>query len=112
MPYIKIETNAELSDSAELLKKLSLTAAEGIGKPESYIMTSFSRPVEMTFGGSSDDTVFIECKSIGLRKDMTEGLSALLCSFCRKELNVDENRVYIEFSNAEGVMWGWNGGTF
>ena len=112
MPYIKIETNADVKDSSGLLKKLSSTAAKGIGKPESYVMTSFSPVQEMTFGGSSDDAVFIECKSIGLSQDMTKDLSAILCNFCKDELNVPENRVYIEFSNAEGAMWGWDGRTF
>ncbi len=46
------------------------------------------------------------------KADQTAGLSALLCSFCKEELNVPEDRVYIEFSSAEGVMWGWNGRTF
>ena len=66
----------------------------------------------MTFGGTEEPAVFIECKSIGLKKGQTAGLSALLCSFCKEELKVPEDRVYIEFSSAEGVMWGWDGRTF
>ena len=112
MPYLKIQTNAEVSNKADLLKKLSSAASKGIGKPETYIMTALSQVDGMTFGGSSDPSVFLECKSIGLKADQTAGLSALLCSFCKEELNVPEDRVYIEFSSAEGVMWGWNGRTF
>lgn len=112
MPYVKIQTNASVSDQAELLKKLSAAAAEGIGKPETYIMTAFSSVESMTFGGTSEPAVFIECKSIGLKEEQTAGLSALLCSFCKDELNVPENRVYIEFASAKGVMWGWDGRTF
>ncbi len=112
MPYIKIQTNAETLNKSELLKKLSRVASGGIGKPEMYIMTALSQVDEMTFGGTSDPSVFLECKSIGLKADQTAGLSALLCSFCKGELNVPEDRVYIEFSSAEGVMWGWNGRTF
>lgn len=111
MPYIKIQTNAEVSDQAGLLKKLSAAAAQGIGKPETYIMTALSSIESMTLGGTSDPTVFIECKSIGLKEEQTAGLSDLLCSFCKDELNVPKDRVYIEFSNATGAMWGWDGKT-
>ena len=112
MPYLKIQTTAEVKDKQGLLEKLSSTASKGIGKPETYIMTAFSSVEAMLFGGSSEPSVFIECKSIGLKEDQTSGLSALLCSFCKAELNVPENRVYIEFSSAKGVMWGWDGRTF
>ena len=112
MPYLKIQTNAEVSDKDALLRKLSSAASGGIGKPEAYIMTALSLVDSMTFGGSSEPAVFIECKSIGLKKEQTASLSALLCSFCKEELNVSPDRVYIEFSSAEGVMWGWDGRTF
>ena len=112
MPYIKIQTNAVVSDKADLLKKLSLAASGGLGKPESYIMTALSLADSMTFAGTPEAAAFIECKSIGLKKDQTAGLSSVLCSFCKDELNVPVDRVYIEFSSAEGVMWGWDGRTF
>ena len=112
MPYLKIQTIAEVKDKQELLKKLSSAASKGIGKPETYIMTAFSSVEAMSFGGSSEPAVFIECKSIGLKEDQTAELSALLCSFCKDELNVPKDRVYIEFSSAKGVMWGWDGRTF
>ncbi|MEA1911168.1 MAG: phenylpyruvate tautomerase MIF-related protein [Spirochaetota bacterium] len=112
MPYLKIQTNAEVKDKQELLKKLSSAAASGIGKPEAYIMTAFSYMENMTFGGTEEPTVFIECKSIGLKEEQTAGLSALLCSFCKDELNVPVDRVYIEFASAKGIMWGFDGRTF
>jgi len=112
MPYLKIQTNAELVNKQELLEKLSKVASVGIGKPETYIMTAYSTVETMTFGGNSEPAVFLECKSIGLQEEQTAGLSALLCSFCKDELGVPEDRVYIEFSSAKGVMWGWDGRTF
>ncbi|MDB9356503.1 phenylpyruvate tautomerase MIF-related protein, partial [Nodularia spumigena CS-587/03] len=27
-------------------------------------------------------------------------------------LGVPENRIYIEFADAQATMWGWNGATF
>ncbi len=112
MPYIKVQTNQKVEKKEKLLKKLSAQMAEKLGKPESYIMTALEAEVKMTFGGSTEKTAFIEVKSIGLKESMTEELSQIICSFAEKELGINKNRVYIEFADAPGSMWGWNGGTF
>ena len=112
MPYIRIETNQSVTDSKTTLKKLSAAAAAAIGKPESYVQTSLDPGREMTFGGSDEPTAFIQCKSIGLPQSKTTEISASLCAFCASELSIPEERVYIEFADAAGRMWGWNGGTF
>ncbi len=112
MPYIKVQTNSEADDGAGLLKKISASAAAALGKPESYVQTSLEDGRLMTFGGSTDPTAFIECKSIGLPEGRTGDLSALLCSICSEDLGIPANRIYIEFIDAAGRMWGWNGGTF
>ena len=39
-------------------------------------------------------------------------LSAALCDLLGQELGVPRDRIYIEFSNASGPLWGWNGATF
>ena len=31
---------------------------------------------------------------------------------CPLGLVFPQQRIYIEFTNADGAMWGWNGGTF
>jgi phenylpyruvate tautomerase len=112
MPYIKIQTNQPVADKKEALKKLSAVSAKAIGKPETYVQTALEADAEMTFGGTGAPTAFIQCKSIGLSSSQTEGISAALCAFCENELQVPQNRVYIEFAGAAGNMWGWKGGTF
>jgi phenylpyruvate tautomerase PptA (4-oxalocrotonate tautomerase family) len=111
MPYLKMQTNQNIEDR-ELIKKLSAKIANELGKSESYVMVAFESEVEMSFGGTKKPAAFIELKSIGLKKSMTEGLSKMLCNFAKEELNIPKNRVYIEFIDAPGKMWGWNGGTF
>jgi len=112
MPYIKLQTNQKVEKEANLLKKLSTEMAEKLGKPESYIMTALESELMMTFAGSTEDTAFIEVKSIGLKESVTEELSQFICEFMKNELGIKKNRVYIEFKDASGSMWGWNGGTF
>lgn len=112
MPYIRLQTNVRVTDGGSLLGRLSSAAAAAIGKPEAYVQTALDGGRTMTFAGSDDPTAFIECKSIGLGEGQTADISAVLCSFCAEELNIPEDRVYIEFTGAVGRMWGWRGGTF
>ncbi|SDH37790.1 phenylpyruvate tautomerase MIF-related protein [Halanaerobium congolense] len=112
MPFIKVQTNQKVKKEEELLKKLSAEMAEQLGKPESYIMTALEAELKMTFGGSKEKTAFIEVKSIGLKQSMTEELSQFICEFIEQELEIEQDRIYIEFADAPGAMWGWDGGTF
>ncbi|NET37460.1 MAG: hypothetical protein F6K19_36455, partial [Cyanothece sp. SIO1E1] len=34
------------------------------------------------------------------------------CTKINQTLGVPPNRIYIEFADAQGGMWGWNGSTF
>ena len=114
MPYLKIQTNSEIAADAQqqLLKRVSKTVAERLGKPERYVMTALEQRVPMTFAGDNAPTAYLELKSIGLPADQTPDLSQALCSVIHEELGIALDRVYIEFSDAPRAMWGWNGGTF
>lgn len=112
MPYIKVQTNQKVEKEEKLLKKLSSEMAEKLGKPESYVMTGLDSELTMTFGGSTEKAAFIGVKSIGLSESMTADLSKFLCNFLEKEIGIKKNRVYIQFVDAPGSMWGWDGGTF
>ena len=114
MPYLKIQTNHALDPglSTALIKSASRLVADGLGKPERYVMVALEPPVPMVFAGSDAPTVFMELKSIGLAENKTAGLSASLCQLVNTELGVPAERVYIEFQDAPRKMWGWDGGTF
>jgi len=114
MPYLNIETNLELSPEQQtgLLKKASTAVAAMLGKPESYVMVGLQQRRQMLFAGSDAPLVYAELKSIGLPQQRTTELSAGLAELFSGEIGVEAGRVYIEFSDAERPMWGWNGGTF
>jgi phenylpyruvate tautomerase len=114
MPYLKIQTNQEIDTSTQqaLLKNASSLIAEQLGKPESYVMVAMDPPRPMLFAGSDEPTAYLELKSIGLPASATTQLSNALCKMVSENLSVDQNRVYIEFADAERHMWGWNGATF
>jgi phenylpyruvate tautomerase PptA (4-oxalocrotonate tautomerase family) len=43
---------------------------------------------------------------------LTADLSKSLCGLLHHIMNIPNNRIYIEFSDVEPGMWGWNGETF
>lgn len=114
MPLLKIQTNVNLGDSEkqQVVSELSVVTAEALGKPERYVMVILESGIPMRFAADSAATVYAELKSISLPENQTESLSATLCAALTKAMTVQGERIYIEFSNVERHMWGWNGATF
>ncbi len=116
MPLIKVQTSVSAPEKSAvegLLKSLSAKLAKHLGKPESYVMTAFDPGVAMTFAGTTEPVCYVEIKSIGsMSAAQTKAMSQDFCQQIKEALGVDPNRVYIEFADAKGSMWGWNGSTF
>jgi phenylpyruvate tautomerase PptA (4-oxalocrotonate tautomerase family) len=114
MPYLKIQTNVNVPENRmkSTMAKLSQLTAKQLGKPESYVMVALQPGIAMMLGGNPDPLAFVELKSIGLPESKTSSLSKAICEALESELNIRKDRIYIEFANADGGMWGWNGGTF
>lgn len=116
MPLIKVQTSVSAAEKSEvdtLLKGLSAKLARHLGKPESYVMTAFEPGVPMTFAGTSEPVCYVEVKSVGsMQPEQTKAMSQDFCQQINEALGVDKNRIYIEFNDAKGYLWGWNGSTF
>jgi len=114
MPLLKITTSVPpASEHGKLLADLSQLCADRLGKPESYVMTAIEHPSLMTFGGSTNPACYVELKNVGrFTSELTQRLSAELCERLSAGLGVARNRIYIEFADAEGYLWGYDGETF
>jgi phenylpyruvate tautomerase PptA (4-oxalocrotonate tautomerase family) len=115
MPLVKVQTSVQPTDVDRdtLLKRLSQQTAALLGKPESYVMTLLEPGLSMTFAGTPDPVCYIELKSIGkLTPDQTRRISQEFCTLIETALGVPAKRTYIEFADAQGYLWGWNGSTF
>ncbi len=116
MPLIQLKTSISKPESTvieSLLKTLSAKLAQHLSKPESYVMTAFESDVNMTFAGTLDPVCYIEIKSIGnMSPAQTTAMSQDFCETIEDKLGVSKNRTYIEFADAKGSMWGWDGKTF
>jgi len=114
MPYLKIQTNKAIDETSQnaLMKKASATISAQLGKPVDYIMVAIDPPRPMIFAGNNEPTAYLELKSIGLSASDTTDVSSALCNLVSEELSINKQRIYIEFTNSERSMWGWNGATF
>ncbi|MGK7918580.1 MAG: phenylpyruvate tautomerase MIF-related protein [Trichodesmium sp.] len=117
MPLIKVQTSVskpEKDTIDSLLKNLSSGMAKHFSKSESYVMTIFESDIPMTFGGNSNEPVcYMEIKSIGsMNPNQTKAISQDFCQQINQVLGIPTNRIYMEFSDAKGSMWGWNNSTF
>ncbi len=114
MPYLLLKTNQSIAaaPARALLADTSKSVAAALGKPERYVMVALEQGCPMLFGGSDAPLAYLELKSIGLPAERTGELSATLAAVVGRHLGVAADRVYVEFADASGPMWGWNGATF
>lgn len=116
MPLLNLFTSAAPArppERAALLARLSTLLARELVKPERYVLVALEPRAEMSFGGSTDPACYAELKNVGtLSAARVEELSRTLCDELAHGLGVASDRIYIEFTNADGSLWGWDGGTF
>lgn len=94
------------------MKNITSVLMNELGKPEKFIMVAIEPVTDMLFSGSSDPAAFVELKSIGLPPEKITGLSATICTLLNEKLSLPPDRIYIEFTDSPGNMFGWNKGTF
>jgi phenylpyruvate tautomerase len=114
MPYLKLNTNVPIENqqSTQLLSQLSKLMAQETGKPERYVLVELIASQAMLFADTHEPLAYLECKSIGLSPSQAKSISAAVSHTLNENLQINTDRIYIEFSNCPGEFWGWNGSTF
>ena len=114
MPYLLIQTNQSMDDTQrhKLMQKSSRLVADLLGKSENYVMVAIQSSVSMLFAGNDQPLAYLQLKSLGLSESSTVDYSKSLCELMNQVLDINPNRIYIEFFNSERHMWGWNQQTF
>jgi len=116
MPLVKVTTSQspETEQAADaLLLRLSSLTSRLLGKPERWVMTVLDAKARLAFAGTLEPACYVEVKNIGrFSPETTANLSALLCDELSRALGVPTNRIYIEFSDAVGHLWGHDRATF
>ena len=114
MPLLKLETTVALSETKRnaLLGSLSKLVAEGIGKPEQYVLVT-AQHTPMLMSGKPGDAAFVDIRSIGgLSGDVNCRLSQKVCEVLKEHLSIAPERVYLNFTDVKATHWGWNAATF
>ncbi|MCC6878090.1 MAG: hypothetical protein IT378_27505 [Sandaracinaceae bacterium] len=113
MPLVHVFPSREPEHPVALMRALSRAVAEATGKDERWVMVRVAAAAPALFGGSDAPCCYVELKSIGtLGEEGAARLSAALCGIVAEHLHVSPDRTYVELTDAEPDMWGWNGGTF
>jgi len=114
MPYLKLQTNLELSNNRKknLLNDIISLVSKELDKPEKYVMTIIQDGQIMVFGSSDDPLVYLEFRSIRFPENQTKSLAKSLSHFVKSRLDVEPERIFIQFVNSDPHMWGFNASTF
>jgi phenylpyruvate tautomerase len=116
MPLIELDTSCDLKTPErrqELAKQLSGLAAQGIGKPEQYVMACVRDNVAMSMSGTSEAAALVSVKSIGgLSREVNQKLAKEISGALQAELGIGVERIYLTFTELPPSHWGWNAGTF
>ena len=115
MPLMILRTNATVTDqrAKTLLAECSKKVASLTGKPEAYVMTLFGRVGAMTMAGTDAPACLVEIRGVGkMSGEQTKAISRALCGVLAEALGVESRRIYLNFMDVTGSMWGWDGDTF
>lgn len=112
MPLLELTTNTKINNCQHIAQRASKLTADILGKPESYVMVKIQPEQALIFAGTDEPAAHVKLKSLGLPESNTADISSRLCSFINENLSISSARIYIEFSNPERHMWGWDKRTF
>ena len=115
MPLLKLYTSAAVpkDERDELLYRLSTAVAQGLSKPESFMMVVLDDNLPMLMGGVAATAALLEVRSVGaISPAQASSLTARLTQLVSQALQLPPDRVYCTFEGVAGAMWGHNGNTF
>lgn len=114
MPLLHISVNQIVATDKKqtVMKEASALTSTLLGKPEAYVMIKLDDDADILFAGTDKPAAHLLFKSLGLPEDKTAQFSEALCQFINQQFDIDVGRVYIEFTNGERHLWGWNNKTF
>jgi len=114
MPMLTLKLNKPLTGAEHeaALAALSSAVAEGLSKPERYVMVCLQPDTHLMFAGDTSPAAAGELASIGLSASQTAPLSKLLCGVIERQFAIPADRVFIVFRDVDRPFWGWDAKTF
>ena len=113
MPFIKVNTNSEVSAAqAEIIKsKLGLAITAIPGKSEGWLMVSVSGGQQLWFRGTPEPAAIAEVSLYGSASgNALSTLTAHITGILTDTLGIASDRIYVSYMMTD--QWGWNGANF
>ena len=113
MPLLKLQLSSRLEGDkkATVLTALSKLLAEGLNKPEKYVMVVIE-DASIIMSGEIGPAAFVDVKSIGgLDGNVNKTMSGKLCAFLKDNLGIPTDKIFINYTDMNAGNWGWNGST-
>jgi len=114
MPLLKVQLTEELSGEKKSLMHTGLCeiVSKVLAKPVSYIMVIIEK-TDISMAGQCGNASYIELRSIGgITSKNTAAITEMVTNYVNKETGIPSERIFINFSDIPGSLWGWNGSTF
>jgi phenylpyruvate tautomerase len=114
MPLIQLKVSVPVSDHVrdDLLAKASTALAQATGKPEAYIMVTLES-CAARMAGTSEPAAFADVRGIGgLSRDVNAAISKAISDLFGEILAIEDDRIYLTFTDVAATNWGWRGATF
>ncbi len=116
MPLVKIQYSKKININSfeSLSNELSSKIASLLGKSIDFVMIIFEASDFQYFGGDAEKaSLYIEVKNVGtISPETSNEITSFLTNTLNFNCEVESSRIYIEFSDSERHMWGWDGKTF
>lgn len=111
MPYVRVETNIEVTEqqAGALLTELTAALSRITGKPESVVQVAVHDKVRMLMGGTVQPTAHVAVKGIGFRDEQAGPATEALCRIMASTLLIKGDRVFVTFESFSASMWGKDG---
>lgn len=113
MPVVTVSTNVTLSadQSQRILTELTEFVVRELNKPKAYVQAQIQGGCQMQFNGTSDRCAFVELRAVNFPKDRAGVLTDQLTQLLKNHLQLQSDRVFINFLDVPPQLWGWNGAT-
>ncbi|MGN0576446.1 MAG: phenylpyruvate tautomerase MIF-related protein [Ruminococcus sp.] len=113
MPFIKVMTNASVSENEKNSIKTALGRNITVipGKSEDWLMVGIEPEYTLYFRGEDLPAAMVEVSIFGSPDSSAlNALTEKICHILNVTLNIETSRIYVKYSSTSD--WGWNGSNF
>jgi len=111
MPIVQITTNLGRRLGTPFLKSVSSLVADMTNKPEKAVVVTLNSQYDMWYNGADAPLAHIRFSSLDMPVSDHVGYSAKFAELFSKDLDVDTERVIVEFNSPQATHLGKNGST-